>query len=225
VSDSEEVPTVETRLLLVRHGESNVTVQRVLGGELSDSGLSDLGIRQAEALRDRLAREGSQVDAIVSSSLPRALETAEIVSPSLDPSAIRVETELVERRPGEADGMTFDAYLAKYGNDIWSDPYQELAPGGESAAGFHDRVVVALTDLLLSYRGQTAVVFCHGGVIDVAFREFLDTARHRGFELWTLNTSITEFLQIDTGEGLRWRLVRYNDSAHLAGLPRKTEVS
>ena len=45
----------KTRVILIRHGESNVTVQRILGGEKSCTGLSELGQQQATALRDRLA--------------------------------------------------------------------------------------------------------------------------------------------------------------------------
>ncbi len=44
-----------TTLVLVRHGESNVTVNRVIGGYRSCSGLSGLGRRQADRLRERLA--------------------------------------------------------------------------------------------------------------------------------------------------------------------------
>jgi len=44
-----------TRLVFVRHGESNTTVARVIGGHRTCSGLSDLGRLQAERLRDRLA--------------------------------------------------------------------------------------------------------------------------------------------------------------------------
>jgi hypothetical protein len=39
------------------------------------------------------------------------------------------------------------------------------------------------------------------------------------FVLATFNTSITEFLREDAAT---WRLVRYNDAAHLAGLPAAT---
>ena len=46
----------KTRLILIRHGESNVTVERILGGEKSCTGLSDLGRAQACALRDRLEK-------------------------------------------------------------------------------------------------------------------------------------------------------------------------
>lgn len=221
--DANQTTDVETRLMLVRHGESNVTVARVLGGELSDTGLSALGRVQSEALAQRLSAEGMRVDAVVSSTLPRAVETAEIVAPALGINEIQKESELVERRPGEADGMTFEAYLDKYGDGIWQDPHQELAPGGESASTFHERTVAALDGVMARHFGRIVMVFCHGGVIDVAFREFLDTKRHRGFELWTLNTSLTEFLCVDAEPTRRWRLVRYNDAAHLAGLPRKTE--
>ena len=47
-----------TRLVLVRHGESQVTVRRVIGGPRTCSGPSDLGRRQARALHDRLASTG-----------------------------------------------------------------------------------------------------------------------------------------------------------------------
>ena len=220
--ESEDPTEIETQLLLVRHGESNVTVDHILGGELTDTGLSGLGRRQSEALRDRLAADGVSVDAVVSSTLPRALETAEIVAPALGVAEIEKERELVERRPGEADGMHFTDYLERYGNGIWDDPYMELSPGGESAAAFQHRTVIALSETLIRHSGRRVMVFCHGGVIDVAFREFLDVPRYSGFDLWTLNTSLTEFLHISTGTAHRWRLIRYNDAAHLVGLPPKT---
>ena len=55
MSDTIETPT---RLVLIRHGESNTTVARVLGGPRTCSGLSELGRRQAERLRDRIAEAG-----------------------------------------------------------------------------------------------------------------------------------------------------------------------
>ena len=69
--------------------------------------------------------------------------------------------------------------------------------------------------------GRTTLVTCHGGVIDVVFRQLLSLPPVAPFDLWTLNTSITEFAALHpSGERpTRWRLVRYNDAAHLAGLP------
>ena len=61
---------------------------------------------------------------------------------------------------------------------------------------------------------------CHGGVIDAAFRHYLSIGISGTFDLWTLNTSLTEFVVAE--EGARPQLRRYNDAAHLAGLPLKT---
>ena len=66
------------------------------------------------------------------------------------------------------------------------------------------------------------MMVCHGGVIDVAFRDYLSIGISDAFDLWTLNTSMTEFVTT-IGEG-RPQLRRYNDAAHLAGLPLKTAV-
>ena len=59
---------------------------------------------------------------------------------------------------------------------------------------------------------------CHAGVVDVALRSFLNLPIGGGFDLNTYNTSLTEVHQ----NGARWRLIRYNDAAHLEGLPAET---
>ena len=215
-----------TTLLLVRHGESVATVTQMIAGEVADRGLSDLGRRQAEALRDRFA-SGSEprVDSLWSSTLPRARETAEIVAEALD-LAVSVDAELVEHRPGEADGVRFRDYPGRFGAfDMNAEPFRPLAPGGESLAGFRHRALAALYRLVDAHAGQTILVACHGGVIDAAFRGLLALPSTGIFDLWTLNASITELVRLDdagqpTG---RWQLKRYNDAAHLAGLPTRTE--
>ena len=81
------------------------------------------------------------------------------------------------------------------------------------------RAAAAIFRLVKDHADQTIVVVCHGGVIDVAFRVLLNLPLTGGFELATLNTSLTELQHTDRS---RWRLVRYNDAAHLAGLPADT---
>lgn len=213
----------ETRIILVRHGESNVTVERVLGGPLSCTGLSPLGREQAEHLRDRWAAGAEpKVDVLWSSTMPRARETAQILNEHLQLDH-QIEEDLEERRPGEADGIKFSEYQEQYGNyDRLQNRYEPISPGGESAAGFFLRAGKALDDVVTASLGKTAVVVCHGGVVDVIFRDLLGLAPQGGFYLWTLNTSITEFVLSDETYPRRWRLVRYNDSAHLAGLPAET---
>ena len=73
-----------TRLVLIRHGESVATVERRIGGVRTCAGLSPLGRKQAEALAARLARTGElKADAVVASTMRRAVETAEIIAPAL----------------------------------------------------------------------------------------------------------------------------------------------
>ncbi len=210
-----------TRLLLVRHGESEVTVKQILGGELSCTGLSPLGRRQAEELGERWA-EGHEpeVDALWSSTLPRAIETAELLSLPLGGLTVQTHPDLVERRPGEADGVAYKEFNSRYEWTSDYHPHVPLAPGGESLAAFHYRTGQALYELVEGYPGTTMMIVCHGGVIDIAMRLFLGIGMNTPFVLWTLNTSVTEFAATDD-PGV-WRLVRYNDSAHLAGLPART---
>ncbi len=66
-----------------------------------------------------------------------------------------------------------------------------------------------------THRGQLVVVFCHGGVVEASLLAFLPVAPERGrLKLRTEHTSLTEW---ETGRR-GWRLLRYNDAAHLRTL-------
>ena len=212
-----------TRLVLIRHGESQVFVDRIVGGLLACNGLSDLGRRQASALRDRLAatRELDPVHALFASTMPRARETAEIIAPALDGLAVVEHEGLCERHPGEADGMAYEEALAKYGyDDFEDDPSVALSPGGETWVEFHERVGTTVRELAADHEDRVVVIACHAGVIDAAIRSLLGLPMVGGFELFTQNTALTELALIPARErrSARWRLVRYNDAAHLAGI-------
>ena len=116
-----------TRFVLVRHGESNTTVARTIGGYRTCRGLSPLGRKQAEALADRLARTGEvEADVLVSSSFPRAIETAELIAPALHDLPIVVDPAVGEHDPGpECDGLSFQDFLDRHGMPDWeSDPHR-----------------------------------------------------------------------------------------------------
>jgi probable phosphoglycerate mutase len=210
-----------TRVVLIRHGESQVTVQRVIGGPRSCTGLSDLGRQQAHRLRERLAETGEiAATALYSSAYPRARETAEIIAPvfGLD---IRVDAGFGEHDPGpDCDGMGFAEFVDRFGMPDWeSDPHGEAFPGGETVAAFHHRVGMALSSAIRAHPGGSIVISCHGGAIDASFRYLMGIPITGGFDLHTVNTSLTEFV---AARPQRWRLSRYNDAAHLAGLPTET---
>lgn len=212
---------ITTRLVLIRHGESNVTVNRVIGGHRTCSGLSDLGRQQAVRLRERLATSGELApDVLISSNFLRAVETAEAIAPAFDDLTLTIDEGFGEHDPGpEIDGMSFDGYVERFGTPDWNDPHVDMFPGGETIATFHARIGSTLASTIETHRGATVVIFCHGGVIDATFRQLLRAPITGAFELHTLNTSITEFVSAASGD---WRLQRYNDVAHLDGLPSET---
>ncbi len=213
-----------TRLVLIRHGESQVTVKRILGGPRSCTGLSPLGRQQAERLRDRFLSSGEiQPDVIISSRYPRALETANIVAPGLGSLPVQVDAAWGEHDPGpECDGMKYADFVARFGHVDWSgDPDGVTFRGGETVAEFSHRVRGAVFKATSQYEGKTVVVFCHGGVIDASLRRALNVPPVGGFDIYTLNTAITEIVHVGPN---KWQLHRYNDSSHLAGLPASTLI-
>lgn len=211
-------PSDPTRLVLVRHGESIVTTRRVVGGPRTCTGLSELGHRQVAALAERLAGTGElAVDALYSSAYPRAVETAEALREAVG-RPVQIEPGFGEHDPGpECDGLTFDGFVERYGVPDWEgDPHGVTFPGGgETLAEFQHRVGVTLHRVLAQHAGATVLVACHGGVIDAVMRSALQAPPSGAFELHTGNASLTELVRVRPG---RWRLVRYNDMAHLAGL-------
>ncbi len=213
-----------TRLVLIRHGEARAALERVVGGERGCTGLSELGRHQARMLRDRLARTGELVaDVLASSTLPRAIETAEIIAPALAsstgarPEMVR-DCELCELHPGECDTLGWEEYAERYGVDMSNRPYEPMSPGGESLAEFNVRVGRALTRLTDEHEGRSVVVACHGGVVIGSMKCFLGLPAlpSPSVDLLVTNTSLTEW-ERGNGQGgdNQWRLVRYNDAAHL----------
>ena len=207
-----------TRLVLVRHGESRATIERFVGGPRSCTGLTDHCRLQAEALRNRLsAGHDVEATALFASNFPRALETANIIAPSIGSLPVSVDSGWGEHDPGpDCDGMTYDEFIERFGVPRWDgDPHDVVYPGGETISQFHDRVMEALRRTVRQHEGGTVVIACHAGVIDAVMRNTLHMHQTGKFELHTQNTSLTELLHV---QGSKWRLLRYNDSAHLHGL-------
>lgn len=210
-----------TRLVLIRHGESASNAGGWLSGQDTCGGLTDLGIFQAEALRARLAADPDlRPDAVLVSTMKRAVHTAEIVA---GPTGIVPEqrAELMERTSGEAEGLTIGEYTEKYGKRPWTDWVNPLSPGGESGAEFAERVVAATDRVVAEHRGRTVWVVCHGGVIMVSAIHRWPGSLDRTADIGAnpvaspANTSISEWL-VDVDD--HWRLARYNDHTHLTGV-------
>ena len=209
-----------TELYLVRHGEAVANVEPVIGGMRGDPGLTPRGREQCRLLEERLTRQGMRVDRLVSSTLPRALETAEYVARALGLPVERDEG-LHELRPGEADGLTVQEWRARYrpGEELPGsrDPYRAFSPGGESWATFLARAGGALSRLVARHRDETVVAVCHAGVVEASFAlAFGLGASGNRVDCAPLNTSITHWRHRLTPAGEpEWTLVSFNDASHL----------
>ena len=151
-----------TRILLVRHGESEWNAVGRWQGQ-ADPALSELGIRQAVAAAEAVGA----VDAIVSSDLSRAAETARIISELTGVGPVLVEPGLRERNVGEWSGLTHDEIEARWPGAIGAWRRGELAspPGGETNDDIRERVEAALVGIATSFAGAEVLAVSHGGVM------------------------------------------------------------
>jgi broad specificity phosphatase PhoE len=208
------------RLILVRHGEAHAGFHGAIGGPTGCRGLTDHGRAQAAALRDHIAASGRvRADVLLSSTLPRAIETAEIIAPSLGfETTFPRECDLCEVHTGEADGLTWTEYGTRYGSfDMEAEPDRVFAPEGESWNSFHERVERTLHRLAEEYAGQTVVAACHAGVIMASIRRLLGVPHPgTGARIQPTNTGLTEWEH--DPERDRWTLHCFNDATHLLRL-------
>jgi broad specificity phosphatase PhoE len=224
------------RLILVRHGDATAGFHGVIGGPTGCTGLTDRGRQQAAALRDHLAASGRvRADVLLSSVIPRAIETAEIIAPGLGIETFGRECDLCEVHTGAADGLEWAEWGVRYGSfDMEAEPDRVFAPEGESWNSFHERVQEVLERLAREYEGRTVVAVCHAGVIIASLRMLLGIGQPAAAaRLAPTNTGLTEW-EWSPATG-RWTLHSFNETSHLldsapvtraqAGQPSRCEPS
>ena len=208
------VPT-GSRLLMIRHGESRANADGVAGGAIGDGGLTQRGQAQARALASRLvaSQELHGATALYCSDLPRARETAHIISSGLrEGLELQEEPGIAEISVGEGDGLTWPEFVARFGAVNWDeDPTALNAPGGESLVGFHSRSVVALEKLIKRHPHEQIVLVTHGGFIEQVLKYLWGVRAGERLMPRIENCSMTE---VEFGLD-RNRLLRYNDLAPL----------
>jgi probable phosphoglycerate mutase len=199
-----------TRIIAVRHGETDWNVQARLQGH-QDIGLNANGRLQAQQLAEALAHE--TISAIYASDLSRAWDTACAVAQGTGVT-LKAETGLRERCFGAFEGLTPAEVQQRWPEQAqhWRLREPHWAPvGGESLDALRQRVAHTADKLAARYVGEQIVWVTHGGVLDILYRlatgQDLQTPRH-----WDLgNASINRLLW--TPQGLS--LVAWSDSRHL----------
>jgi len=208
-----------TRILAIRHGETAWNVDTRIQGH-SDIGLNDTGRWQAERLARALTDD--RLDAVYSSDLLRALDTASALAASTG-LTVRTDAALRERSFGVFEGLTFAQIEQRYPAESlrWRQRDANFGPeGGEALSVFYQRAVSGIAAIAARHRGQHVAVVTHGGVLDALYRAAarvaLDAPR-----TWQIgNASINRLLHGDHG----FTLVGWGDCLHLES-PSIDEVS
>jgi len=160
---------VSTRLLIVRHGETDWNVAGRLQGQL-DLPLNATGRTQAAQAAAALASE--PLAAIYASDLARAWDTAAPIA-ATQGLAARPEPGLRERHFGHWQGATRAEIAGRSAQDAahLKARTPDFTPsGGESLRTFAQRVQATVEALATRHAGQTLLLVTHGGVLDVLYR-------------------------------------------------------
>jgi alpha-ribazole phosphatase len=197
------------RLLLVRHGKTRLSKDDRFWGK-TDIPLSNIGLKQAGFLRERLAAE--KITAVYSSTLSRARVTAEIIAAGHKVD-VKPAAELCECNFGYIEGLSYSEIerlypsLAKELNDRTAVNF----PGGESLDQLNMRAVAFLKRLEKYKPQDTVAVVAHGGPIRLIICNLL------GFEQkhWTqLRVDLASLSIVETYLGTAI-LSLLNETSHL----------
>ncbi len=153
-----------TTLILVRHGVTDHTSQRLFSGGLggSNPGLNDDGRDQIRATGEWLLPMVEAVDALIASPVRRTRESADILGELLGHQP-QEEVGIAEMEFGAWDGLSFAQIQEQYPDDLasWLGNLDFAPTGGESFQTVAARVLEGRDRILAAHTGQTVVAVSH----------------------------------------------------------------
>ncbi|MGH7458466.1 MAG: histidine phosphatase family protein [Longimicrobiaceae bacterium] len=197
------------KLTLVRHAPTAWNEAKRYQG-WGDLGLSTVGRARARRLAERL--QGRRFDRVVCSDLRRARETAELIVPGQE---VTCDLRLREMNFGAWEGLTRGECRKRFGERYraWTkDPTTHPPPGGETLAGFEERVRRAADELPSA---GTCLAVGHAGTMRILLSRALGVPFAATMRLRISGCALTEVeLHPDGGA----TVLNLNDASHLAGL-------
>ncbi|SIT51227.1 Phosphoglycerate mutase [Paraburkholderia piptadeniae] len=206
-----------TQILFIRHGETDWNRIKRIQGHI-DIPLATSGVEQAERLAERFAREadrGARLDAVYSSDLLRAQQTARPFADVLGLS-LQLSEGLRERNYGAFQGHDSEEIARRFPDEYaqWQTRDPGFSPPeGESQRVFYHRVLHAIEPIVAAHPNGRIACVAHGGVLDCVYRfaNGLPLDAPRNYAL--LNTSVNV---VDYADG-RATVASWADIAHLDG--------
>jgi 2,3-bisphosphoglycerate-dependent phosphoglycerate mutase len=204
-----------TRILLIRHGETAWNAVRRLQGH-TDIPLNEEGARQAKALAHALSSES--LDAIVSSDLVRALQTAQAVAAHHPHIPLHTDAGLRERCYGAFEGLLYTEIAERYPVEFaeWqARDVDSVMPAGEREAEsfrqFYQRCVDGIGRWAAQFPGKTIAIVAHGGVLECAYRAARGLTLDGPRDFTIRNATVNRF-HLDGGA---LRLDSWGEAVHL----------
>lgn len=198
-----------TKLILIRHGETEWNAQRRYCG-CRDIGLNARGKKQAVKLRQRIRKE--EIHKIYSSDRKRAIETARIVFNHT--AKIEKIADLKEIHFGCFEGLTCSEIMKKYKaiyQQWMKDPFKTIIPGSQPLGDFRKRVVSAFKKIIALNPNRAVAAVCHGGSISAFITYILKTNAFWKHIPHSASISIVEY------KNGRPEIQLLNDTKHLDG--------
>jgi probable phosphoglycerate mutase len=206
-----------TQVLFIRHGETDWNRIKRIQGHI-DIPLATSGIEQAQRLAARFARDaqdGPRLDAIYSSDLQRAQQTAQPVADTLG-LTLQLREGLRERAYGAFQGHDSDEIALRFPDEYaqWQTRDPGFSPPeGESQRVFYHRVLHAIEPIVAAHPNGRIACVAHGGVLDCVYRfaNGLPLDAPRSYALLNTSVNVVEF------DGGRAKVLSWADVTHLDG--------
>jgi len=202
------------RLLLIRHALNDWVGKRVAGWTPGIS-LNDEGRDQAARLAEWL--EPVPLEAIYSSPLERAVETAEPIARSHG-MEVMIRDSIGESRYGELDGKPIEEIFKTPLWEKWRmNPSRTRFPGAETTYEVQVRVVSELEQILQEHPEGNIAVVSHADPIRVAVAHYIGLPLDLVFRIWVSPASVTTMRFGEWGP----RLTHLSHTGSLEFLTRK----
>lgn len=201
-----------TRIILVRHGETNWNVEGRYQGQ-EDTDLSPRGLEQGKRVGEAL--KDVPIDVYISSPLKRSFMTATFCAQHQAKEVI-ADSRLTEINHGVWEGQLSTHIEAQFPEEFhqWhSQPHlvHMPGPGGESLEDVRKRVRAAFDEYVETYEGKTLLVAAHDAVNKAIICDVMGLDMSHFWQIKQDNTCIN-VLEYDKGQ---WRLVMLNYTGHL----------
>ncbi len=202
-----------TELILIRHGETEWNATGRIQGHRPVS-LNERGRQQAEAVAHRLKNE--PFDALYSSDLSRALETANIIT-SQTQHPIFTDARLREWHLGILAGLT-RAEAEKQYPDVYAiyseGRVHEPVTGGESIFNRYTRITTCLEELASTHINKRLVIITHGGPLGDCYCRATNTPLNAPRKVELYNAGLNIF----TIHNTTWTIKIWGDIEHLKSI-------